>query len=148
MYKAHRWRSDSRCVLVALLMLVPVLLQSVVAAPPGQSILPVLEERFGLSEQQVRDALGALLVFTRERLPKSDFDDLAKTVPNAELIMQQVKLRGIVSKPLDDINEYEAALVNIGLPPVQAVEFAPAVLEVLHATGHDRERDILARALN
>jgi hypothetical protein len=108
----------------------------------------VLEERFGLSEQQVRDAVGALLVFTRERLPKPEFDELARTIPNAELIMREVKLRGIVTKPLDDIDDYVAALGNTGIPSVHAAEFAPAVLEALHTTGHDRERDILARALN
>ena len=118
------------------------------AAPPGQSILPLLEERFGLSEQQVRDALGALLVFTRERLPKTQFDELARTIPNADLAMQEVKLRGIVTKPIDDLSEYESALGNSGISPASAAAFAPAVLEALHATGHDRERDILARVLN
>ena len=117
-------------------------------AQPGQSILPMLEERFGLSEQQVRDALGALLVFTRERLPKPEFDELARTIPNADLVMQEVKLRGIVTKPIDDLSEYESVLGNSGISPTYAAEFAPAVLEALHATGHDRERDILARALN
>ena len=118
------------------------------AAQPGQSLLPVLQERFALSEQQVRDGLGALLVFTRERLPKPEFDELARTIPNADLIMQEVKARGIVTKPIDDIDEYEAALGNTGISPANAAAFAPAVLDVLRATGHDRERDILARAIN
>jgi hypothetical protein len=137
-----------RTMLVACLIFVSGVLDQTFAAQPGQSIAPLLEERFGLSEQQVRDALGALLVFTRERLPKPDFDELARTIPNADLSMQQVKMRGIVTSPLDDLDDYERALGNTGIPPVHAAAFAPAVLEALHATGHDRERDILARALN
>jgi hypothetical protein len=140
--------SSCRALLLVSLLWFSAAPDATLAAQPGQSILPMLEERFGLSEQQVRDALGALLVFTRERLPKTEFDELARTVPNADLAMQEVKQRGIVTKPIDDLSEYERALGNSGIPAAYAAEFAPAVLEALHATGHDRERDILARALN
>jgi hypothetical protein len=39
--------------------------QHAIAADPGRDISPRLQERFGLSEAQVRGALGALLVFVR-----------------------------------------------------------------------------------
>ena len=52
--------------------------QHAVAADPGPSIIPQLQARFGLSEAQVRGALGALLIFVRERLAKQDFDAVAK----------------------------------------------------------------------
>ena len=118
------------------------------AATPGQTIVPHLQERFGLSEPQVRGALGALLVFVREELPKPDFDDLAERIPNADQIMQDVKLRGIVTKPLDDIDEYEEALSSLGIGQPLASQFAPAVVEYLGAAGYTRERDILARVVH
>jgi hypothetical protein len=117
------------------------------AAAPGQSIVPLLQERLGLSETQVRGGLGALLVFAREKLTKQDFDDLAVTIPNADRIMQEVKLRGVVNGPLDDRDDYETALSNLGIGQPLASQFAPAVLESLAATGHARERDILARVI-
>lgn len=129
--------------LVALLV-APLQLQ---AAAPGQSIVPILQERLGMTETQVRGALGALLVFARERLTKADFDDLAETIPNADRIMQDIKLRGVVTGPLDDKDDYEAALSNLGIGQPLASHFAPAVLESLVATGHSRERDILARVI-
>lgn len=118
------------------------------AAGPGQSIIPRLQDQLGLTEGQVRGALGALLVFVRERLPKPDFDDLAETIPNAEHIMQEVKLRGIVTRPLDDLEEYETALASLGIGQPLASRVAPAVLQSLAETGHLRERDILSRALD
>jgi Protein of unknown function VcgC/VcgE (DUF2780) len=118
------------------------------AATPGQSVALHLQDHFGLTESQVRGALGALLVFVRERLPKPEFDQLAERIPNAEHIMQEVKLRGIVTKPLDDIDEYEAALSSLGIGQPLASQFAPAVVQYLGAAGYDRERDILARVLN
>lgn len=113
-------------------------------APPGRSIMPILEDRLGLTDVQVRGALGALLVFVRERLPKPDFDDLAESIPNADRIMQDVKLRGVVTGPLDDLDDYERALSNLGIGQPLASQVAPAVLQALAETGHSRERDILA----
>lgn len=122
--------------------------EHVMAAGPGQSIIPMLQDRLGLTEVQVRGALGALLVFARERLPKPDFDNLAETIPNAESIMQEVKLRGIVTRPLDRIDDYERALASLGIGQPLASQVAPAVLQSLAEAGHLRERDILARVID
>lgn len=119
-----------------------------VFAQAGRSIIPRLQDEFGLSEPQVRGALGALLVYARDRLPKPDFDDLAERIPNADRIMQEVKLRGIVNGPLDDIDDYESSLANLGMGQPLASQFAPAVLRCLGDAGHYRERDILARVLD
>ena len=114
------------------------------AQAPGRSIIPQLQDRFGLTEVQVRGALGALLVFARDRLVKPEFDELARTIPNADRIMQDVKLQGIVTGPLDDLDDYERSLSSLGMGQPLASQFAPAVLQALSAAGHDRERAILA----
>lgn len=116
-------------------------------ASPRLSIVPMLQDRLGLTDVQVRGALGALLVFARERLPKPDFDDLAESIPNADRIMQNVKLRGVVTGPLDDMDDYERCLSNLGIGQPLASQVAPAVMQALSETGHSRERDILARVI-
>jgi hypothetical protein len=136
-------RTVARAALLACLML----LSHAFAAAPGQAIVPNLQDRFGLNEGQVRGALGALLVFVRERLPKPDFDQLAKSIPNAEHIMQDVKLRGIVTRPLDNIEDYESSLASLGIGQPLASQFAPAVVQYLGAAGYTRERDLLVRVL-
>jgi uncharacterized protein VcgC/VcgE DUF2780 len=118
------------------------------AADPGLSIIPQLQERFGFTEVQVRGALGALLVYVSERLPKTQFDEVAKSIPNADYIMSEEHIRGIVTMPLDDIEDYEASLASLGIGQPLASQFAPAVLECLGAAGFERERDILARVLD
>jgi hypothetical protein len=112
------------------------------------TLVPQLEQRFGLNEGQVRGALGALLVYVRERLPKPDFDQFAERIPDADRIMQEVKMRGIVTGPLDDMDDYEASLSSLGIGPSVAAQIPPAVVEYLGAAGYNRERDILARALD
>jgi hypothetical protein len=117
-------------------------------ASPRRAIVSILEEQLGLNDTQVRGALGALLVFARERLPKPDFDDLAESIPNADRIMQEVKLRGVVTGPLDDMEDYERSLSNLGIGQPLASQVAPAVLQALAQTGHSRERDILAGVID
>lgn len=122
--------------------------QLAAAADPGHSLIPQLQERFGLSESQVRGSLGALLIFVRERLPKTQFDELTKSIPNADYIMREVRRRGIVTRPLDDIEDYEASLASLGIGQPLASQFAPAVLEYLGAGGFHLERSMLARVLD
>jgi hypothetical protein len=114
-------------------------------ARPGQSIIPQLEQRLGLTESQIRGALGALLVFAREKLPKTEFDDFAQRIPNAEMIMQEVKQRGIVTRPLDDRDDYEASLASLGIGQPLASQFGPAVVDYLGAAGFSHERNVIAR---
>ena len=122
--------------------------QHATAADPGRSIIPQLQQRFGLSEAQVRGSLGALLVYLRERLPKPQFDEVSRSIPNADEIIRDTYRRGIVSGPLDDIAEYEAALSRLGIGQPLASQFAPAVVEYLNAAGFQREGNILASAMN
>ena len=118
------------------------------AADPGLSIIPQLQERFGLHESQVRGALGALLIFLRERLPKPEFDQVSRRIPNASHIMRETHQRGIVTRPLDDIGDYQTSLASLGIGQPLASQFAPAVVEYLGAAGFQQERNILLRVMN
>jgi Protein of unknown function VcgC/VcgE (DUF2780) len=133
---------------LACLMLCVAMTERLDAASPGRSIMPQLEEEFGLSELQVKGALGALLEFAHDHLTKVEFDDLAARIPNADRIRQQVKLSGVVNGPLDTIDEYEKSLVRLGMSQAMAEEFGPAVVKYLGAAGYQHERDILARVLD
>jgi hypothetical protein len=133
---------------VAWLMALLIGSQPTLAAAPGQNIFPILRDKLGLTDVQARGAAGALLVYVRARLPKPEFDELAESIPNAERIMDEVKLRGIVTRPLDDLEDYETALGNLGIGQPLASQVAPTIVQALGATGHTRERDILAGVLD
>jgi hypothetical protein len=122
--------------------------QHAIAADPGRAIIPQLQDRFGLREAQVQGALGALLVFVSQRLPKTQFDRVAKSIPNADYIMREARIRGIVNRPLNDKKDYEASLAKLGIGQPLASQFAPAVVEYLGAAGFYREQSTLMRVLN
>jgi hypothetical protein len=142
--RTQSWRVRLVSVIVNVLLACLILDSNAIVAQASGNLVVYLEQRLGLSEPQARGALGALLVYAQQRLPKTDFDSLAARVPNADSIMQQVKLRGIVTGPLDDMDHYEKALASLGIGQPLASRIGPAVLEYLGATGHDLERDILA----
>ncbi|MFC4313460.1 DUF2780 domain-containing protein [Steroidobacter flavus] len=135
-------RSTSLVTLVSLFACL-LALEFVQAATPGQNAVTYLQSQFGLNDAQARGALGALLVYAREQLPKPDFDLLATRIPNADQIMQAVKLQGVVTRPLDTISDYEESLASLGIGQPLASQIAPAVIQYLGAAGFDHERDIL-----
>lgn len=112
-----------------------------------QGMIEQLQQRFGLQELQVRGALGALLLYAREQLPKPEFDEFARAIPDAYHIIDEVKARGVVTRPLDDLEDYETSLASLGIAHPIAEQFAPAVIELLGAAGRVYERDILVRLL-
>jgi Protein of unknown function VcgC/VcgE (DUF2780) len=113
-----------------------------------QPIVPYIQQHLGLDEDQVRSALGILLVFARERLPKPQFDQLARRMPNAEMLMGQTRAGGVVTGPLDDEGEYEVALTRLGIAPQSAGQFAPLVQQYLGLAGYYEERDALSRVFD
>ena len=113
-----------------------------------KEVVSYVQEQLGLNDVQARAGLGALLVFARDRLPKPQFDQLARRMPNADVIMQETHQRGIVTGPIDDEDDYERVLMNLGMGEEVAKRFGPAVLEYLGAAGYYEERDILSRVLD
>ena len=117
------------------------------AADPGTSCIPRLQERLGLTAAQARGSLGALLIFVHERLPKPEFDRVCRSIPNADQIMRETRLNGIVNGPLDDMSDYQASLASLGIGQPLASQVAPAVLECLGSAGFHQERSALLRVI-
>ena len=121
--------------------------ESLRAATPGQNAVAYLENRFGLNDRQAKGAIGALLVFAREQLPKPQFDQLAARIPNADIIMANVKQNGVVTRPLDDISDYEQSLASLGIGEQVATQIPSAVVQFLGEAGFDEEQAILSGIL-
>jgi hypothetical protein len=119
-----------------------------VGAQPERGLIQHLQKELGLNEVQARDAVGALLVFARERLPQPEFNDLADGIGAADQLMQDATLHGVVTRPLDTVEEYEQALASLGIAQSRASRIPAAVLQHLGTAGMVEERDILASVLD
>jgi hypothetical protein len=118
------------------------------AAAPEPGIVAYLQKRLDLNETQVRGALGALLVYARDRLPEPEFAALTTRVPNADNMMEDVKLKGIVTRPLDDVDAYEQALATLEIPQPVAAKLVQGVLDYLDESGYAEEHDILYKVIH
>ena len=137
-----------RCAgLAALLVAIAHTVAPALGAEPVQGLVQHLQKEIGLNETQARDALGALLVFAREQLPQPEFTDLTDGMGGADQLMQDATLHGVITRPLDTIEEYEAALASLGIAQSRASRVAPAVLQHLGSAGLIEEREILASVL-
>jgi hypothetical protein len=121
--------------------------ECLLAATPGQNAVAYLQNRFGLNDVQARGAIGALLVYAREQLPQPQFSQLAARIPNADTIMQTVKQSGVVTRPLDDLSDYEESLASLGIGQPLASQMAPAIVQFLGEAGFDEEQAILSGIL-
>jgi hypothetical protein len=145
---AKTWVNPAKTIAMLLLLAWVSMSQHTYGAEGSSGIVSHLQQTFGLSEGQVNGALGTLLVFAREKLPKPEFDELAARMPRADAAMQSVKSQGIVTRPLDTRSEYEDALANVGIPAALAPKFAPAVIAYLGTAGYARESSMLARVFD
>jgi hypothetical protein len=116
-------------------------------AEPVQGLVQHLQQEIGLNEAQARDALGALLLFAQGKLPQPEFADLTDGLGGADQLMQDATLHGVVTRPLDTIEEYEQAIASLGVAQSRASRIAPAVLQQLGTAGLVEEREILASVL-
>ncbi len=64
-------------------------------------------------------------------------------MPNAEILMQMAQQQGVVTRPLDDISNYEESLASLNIAAPIAAKIAPAVADFLGEAGFDEEQSIL-----
>jgi len=144
---SHKHHGGAKALMLLALLMCSMPQETVLAATPGQNAAAYLENRFGLNDVQARGALGALLVFAREQLPKPQFDQLAARFPNADIMMAAVKQQGIVTRPLDFISDYEQSLASLDIGQTVASQIAPAIVQFLGEAGFDEEQAILSGIL-
>jgi hypothetical protein len=133
--------------IMALLLVYVTLGSDVAGAQRAVTLVTYLEQQLGLDDQQARGALDVMLVFAKERLTQSDFELLVTRVPNVQRVILRVRLEGIVTHPLTDVDDYESTLANLGIAQPLASHIPAAVLEYLGDAGLYTERDILASIL-
>ena len=111
------------------------------AKAKGEDASPILADMDRIKSQLAQNEAQLASV-------QAEFDEFAQSIPDAYHIMDEVKARGIVTRPLDDIEDYQTSLASLGIAQPIAQQFAPAVIELLGAAGRVNERDILARLLD
>ena len=101
-----------------------------VGVPEGAgSLTDMLGSKLGLSPDQAKAGVGAILAYAEGALPSSDFQKVSAAIPGAGDNIQAAKDAGGVTGPITDVTGLNAALGKLGISPEVASQLVPAVTD-------------------
>jgi uncharacterized protein VcgC/VcgE DUF2780 len=93
----------------------------------------MLGSHLGLTSDQASGAVGSVLSLAQEKLPASDYTQVANAVPGASSYVQKAKDVGAVTGPIGDVNGLNAAYSKLGISPEIASQVTPLITQYVSA---------------
>jgi len=105
------------------------------AAVPSGNLTDMLSTQLGLTSDQSKAGVGAILAYAEGKLPAADYQKVASALPNASADVQAAKDAGAVTGPVSDQAGLNAAFSKLGISPDVAAKFVPTVTSYLGKVG-------------
>jgi hypothetical protein len=99
------------------------------ATPAAGSLTDMLSSRLGLSSDQAKAGVGAILAYAEGALPATDFQKISTAIPGAGDNIQAAKDAGAVTDPITDVAGLNAAFSKLSISPEAANQLVPAVTD-------------------
>ncbi len=93
----------------------------------------MLGKNLGLSSDQSSGAVGSVLALAQEKLPASDYMQVANAVPGAAGYVQKAKDLGAVTGSIGDVNGLSASYSKLGISPEIASQVTPLITQYVSA---------------
>lgn len=92
-----------------------------------------LSKSLGLTPAQASAGVGTVLAYAQSKLPASDFEKVAGSVPGSQQYLQSAKDAGAVSTdaPIQDPAGVNSALGKLGISPEVASQLVPQVTDYI-----------------
>lgn len=103
--------------------------ETATAAAPAGSLTDMLGSKLGLSPDQSKAGVGAILAYAEGALPAADFQKVSAAIPGAGDNIQAAKDAGGVTGPITDVAGLNAAFGKLGISPEVANQLIPAVTD-------------------
>ena len=97
------------------------------ATAAAGGVTGLLGTNLGLTSDQSSGAVGSFLSLAQEKLPASDYTQVANAVPGAAGYVQKAKDLGVVTGPIGDVNGLNAAYSKLGISPTVASQITPLI---------------------
>jgi len=107
---------------------------AVPGAPTG-NLSDMIGSQLGLSNDQAKAGLGAVLAYAQTKLPAADFEKVSASVPGAADNIKAAQDAGAVTGPIADQSALTAALGKVGITPDVAAQFVPAATNYISKLG-------------
>lgn len=114
---------------------------------PWKDIDSVLSKQLGLTADQSKGGIGAILGLAKEKLTSNDFDKIANAVPGSSGYVKKAKKMGLLDKPLGGKEGLATAFSKLGIPEDKATKLIPTVTDLVGKMGGDQVKALLTSAL-
>ena len=114
---------------------------------PWSDLDSMVSKQLGLTGDQSKGGIGAILGLAKEKMSSADFDKIAEAVPGASGYVKKAKKLGLLDKPLGGKEGLAAAFSKLGIPQDKATQLVPAVTDLIGKMGGDQVKTLLASAL-
>jgi hypothetical protein len=117
------------------------------AAGLKDPLLGMLTSQLGVTDNQAKGGVGAILSLAKEKLPAADFTKVANVVPGASKYMDMARSLGAVVGPLKNVAGLNGALGKLGMNTDTIAKFVPAVSNFIGKAGGSTVTTLLATVL-
>lgn len=114
---------------------------------PWKDMDSVLGKQLGLTGDQSKGGIGAILGLAKEKLTSVDFDKIAEAVPGADGYVKKAKKLGLLDKPIGGKEGLAAAFKKLGIPQDKATQLVPAVTDLVGKVGGEEAKKLLSSVL-
>jgi len=113
----------------------------------GKDLDSLLGKQLGLTSDQSKGGIGAIMGLAKEKLSSADFDKIAKVVPGADKYVEKARKLGLLDKPMGSAAGLGPAFSKLGIPQDKAAKMVPTVTDLVGKVGGDQVKSLLSSAL-
>lgn len=113
----------------------------------GKDLDSLLGKQLGLTNDQSKGGIGAILGLAKEKLSSADYDKMVATVPGANGYVDKAKKMGLLNKPVGSKAGLDSLFSKLGIPKDKAAQMVPAVTELVGKIGGEQAKALLASVL-
>jgi hypothetical protein len=113
----------------------------------GAGLDSLLGKQLGLTADQSKGGIGAILGMAKEKLSPDDYAKVASAIPGADKYVSKAKSLGLLDKPIKDKSGLDGAFSKLGIPQDKADKMVPTVTDLVGQVGGDQAKSLLSGAL-
>jgi Protein of unknown function VcgC/VcgE (DUF2780) len=113
----------------------------------GKDLDSLVGKQLGLTSDQSKGGIGAILGLAKEKLTSADFDKIAAAIPGADKYVAKAKKLGLLDKPVGNKEGLNSAFSKLGIPQDKASQMVPTVTDLMGKMGGDEVKKMLSSVL-
>ena len=113
----------------------------------GMGIDSLLGKQLGITGDQSKGGIGAILGLAKEKLSPADYGKVASAIPGADKYVAKAQAAGLLDKPLKDKSGLDGAFSKLGIPKDKSDKMVPTVTDLVGKAGGSEAKSLLSGAL-